>query len=59
MKRVFLRLESLEIAPDGLPSDEVPQTSTEIVDRIHRRAQELCKSWQQVEQDFDSVNIQI
>ncbi len=59
MKRVFQRLESLEIAPDGLPSDEGPQTSTEIVDRIHRRAQELCKSWQQVQQDFDSVSIQI
>ena len=59
MKRVFLRLESLEIAPDGLPSDEAPQPSTEIVERIHRRAQELCKSWQQVPQDFDSVNIEI
>jgi predicted RNA binding protein YcfA (HicA-like mRNA interferase family) len=57
MRRVFARLEALEIIPEGLEAGSVPQTSTETIDRITRRADELSKSWRENQPDLNAVTM--
>jgi very-short-patch-repair endonuclease len=57
MRRVFARLETLEISPEGLDAGASPPTSTETVDRVRRRADELSKSWHEDQPDLDSMTM--
>jgi hypothetical protein len=56
MKPVFARLEALDIPPVGAESEPVQRSSvtTDLVDRVVRRAQELRGLWQQITPDEDS-----
>jgi very-short-patch-repair endonuclease len=57
MRRVFARLEALEIIPEGLEVGAIPQTSMETIDRVTRRADELSRFWREDQPDLNPVTM--
>jgi very-short-patch-repair endonuclease len=55
MKRVFARLEALEIPPEGLEIKSASGSDSELVDNVKRRAEELRNAWQKEKPDLDAV----
>ncbi|HEY0702898.1 MAG TPA: AAA domain-containing protein [Candidatus Acidoferrales bacterium] len=54
MKKVFARLETLEIPPEGLEVKPVSRSGADLVDRVKRRAEELTRSWQKEKLDAET-----